>query len=123
MVTTGCDSGVNPEHCRIFTADDATDETCAIARAHKLLCEILLGRKLDLYAREANQNLGADLQNPVDFVLCYTRDGCESHETRSEKMGGTGYAIELASRRGIPVINVRNKGWEEKLKTIMENIV
>ncbi len=123
----GCDSafasGVSAEHCRIFTADDATDETRAMARAHKLPCEILLGRKLDLYAREANQILGADLQSPVDFVLCYTRDGCESHETRSEKTGGTGYAIELANRRGIPVINVKNKGWEEKLKTLVENNV
>ncbi len=62
-------SGVSAEHCRIFTADDATDETRAMARAHELPCEILLGRKLDLYAREANQILGPDLKSPVDFVL------------------------------------------------------
>ena len=120
----GCDaafeSGVSdPAHKRIFTADDATDETRAIARAHKLPEEILLGRKLDLYAREVFQIFGVDQKSPVDFVLCYTRDGCESHETRSMKTGGTGFAIELASRQGIPVINLKNAGWEKRLHKLL----
>lgn len=119
----GCDAafanGVSEEHCRIFTANDATDETRAMARAHKLPSEILLGRKLDLYASEVFQILGPDMNSPVDFVLCYTRDGCESYETRSEKTGGTGFAIELASRRGIPVINLKNKGWEQRMHHVL----
>lgn len=114
------ESGVSDSnHKMIFTAKDATDETRTIARANKLPGKNLLGRKLDLYAREVFQIFGADQKTPVDFVLCYTRDGCESHETRSEETGGTGFAIELASRNGIPVINLKNCGWEKRLKEIL----
>lgn len=117
------ESGVaDSAHKKIFTASDATDETRAIARAHKLPGENLLGRKLDHYAREVFQVFGADQKTPVDFVLCYTRDGCESHETRSEATGGTGFAIELASRNGIPVINLKNRGWEKRLKEIFQTL-
>lgn len=123
-ITKGCDmafeSGVTVSaHKRIFTANDATNETRAMARVHKLSIENLLGRKLELYAREVFQILGADMQSLVDFLLCYMRDGCECFETHIEKTGGTGFAIDLASCRQIPVINMRNKGWRMKMKGAM----
>ena len=65
-------------------------------------------RALYLMARNSFQVLGDDLKTPVDFVICWTEDGCESYETRTRDTGGTGQAIELASRHNIPVINLKN---------------
>ena len=59
-----------------------------------------------LMARNSHQALGADLRSPVDFVVCWTPDGCESEATRSRATGGTGQAIALADRWGIPVVNL-----------------
>lgn len=80
--------------------------------AHKLASEIhprydylSRGAKL-LVARNMHQILGEDLNTPVDFVICWTPDGCESHETYGETTGGTGTAIALASKHNIPIFNI-----------------
>ena len=59
-----------------------------------------------LMARNSHQVLGADLRSPVDFVVCWTPDVCESEAARSRTTGGTGQAIALADRWGIPVVNL-----------------
>ncbi|OAP92645.1 hypothetical protein A4H96_03760 [Acidithiobacillus ferrooxidans] len=59
-----------------------------------------------LMARNSHQVLGTDLRSPVDFVVCWTPDNCESEATRSRNTGGTGQAIALANRWGIPVVNL-----------------
>lgn len=59
-----------------------------------------------LHARNAHEILGQDLRSPVDFVVCWTPDGCESELQRTRLTGGTGQAIALADRWGIPVINL-----------------
>ena len=59
-----------------------------------------------LMARNSHQVLGADLRSPVDFVVCWTPDRCESETTRAPITGGTGQAIALAYRWGIPVVNL-----------------
>lgn len=64
-------------------------------------------RALYLMARNSFQIMGDDLKTPVDFVICWTDDGCQSHETRTKDTGGTGQAIELASRHNIPVYNLK----------------
>lgn len=56
------------------------------------------GRKL--MARNAQQVLGAALDRPARFVLCWTKDGGPS--------GGTGQAIRIAAGHGIPVFNLMN---------------
>lgn len=80
-----------------------------------------------LHARNCHQILGASLDDPVAFVLCWTPDGCESMETRTSRTGGTGQAIHLASMHGIPVFNLKNPDAEERLsafvnKTMIESI-
>ena len=59
-----------------------------------------------LVARNMHQILGRNLDDPVEFVVCWTKDGCEGHETYSTKTGGTGSAIALASKCDIPVYNI-----------------
>ena len=59
-----------------------------------------------LMARNSHQILGGDLRSPVDFVVCWTPDGCESEAARSRTTGGTGQAIALADRWGVPAVNL-----------------
>ena len=63
-------------------------------------------RSKALIARNMHQILGADLDTPVDCVVCWTSDGCESFLTYDRNTGGTGSAIALASLHGIPVFNI-----------------
>lgn len=72
-----------------------------------------------LTARNMHQILGEKLDKPVMFVACWTKDGCESHETYDPKItGGTGSAIALASLKSIPVYNFYN---EERFFNLMED--
>jgi hypothetical protein len=76
----------------------------------------------NLMARNTNQIFGKDLNTPVDFVLAWTPDGLTDYRNRTIKSGGTGQAIEMASRKGIPVINLANSGWREQLSDIVSAI-
>lgn len=80
--------------------------------------------RLDTYARKlmsrnVHQVLGPWLDTPVEFVCCWTPDGCESHETRTRLTGGTGLAISVASKNGIPVVNTFNPNWSYKLSELI----
>jgi hypothetical protein len=54
------------------------------------------GKKL--HARNAHQVLGANLQTPSDFVVCWTPG--------AKIVGGTATAIRIAQKYGIPVFNL-----------------
>lgn len=63
-----------------------------------------------LHARNIQQVLGQNLNDPVEFVVCWTKDG--------KIQGGTATAINLAKRHGIAVFNLalerfrgHDKGW------------
>ena len=63
-----------------------------------------------LHSRNTYQIHGFQLNDPVDFVLCWTKLGSESEaELKSHGWveGGTGTAIALASRANIPVFNLQ----------------
>lgn len=79
---------------------------------------IEVARKLQ--ARNSHQILGADLRTPADFVVCWTPDGCESESARTRDTGGTGQAIALASRWGIPVFNLARKDALYRLKQLLD---
>lgn len=103
----------------VFLASHATDATRIIAREIHPYPHLLKPYPLDLMARNTFQIFGKDLNTPVDFVVCYTPDGCEHHNTRTRATGGTGQAIEMASRKNIPVVNLHNKDWQRKLRSLM----
>lgn len=84
---------------------------------HKGWAKLKLGPR-KLMARNAQQVLGPELDEPVLFVLCWTQDGCEHDDTRTYLTGGTGQAISIASRADIPVINMKNMGWLERLSIV-----
>lgn len=75
-----------------------------------------------LMIRNVYQVLGGTLDKPSEFVLCWTKDGCEHYQDRTGKTGGTGLAIEIASRYNIPVINMLHSTWRSKLDRVLDNI-
>ena len=56
-----------------------------------------------------------DVNDAVDLVICYTRDGCDSHASRNKGTGGTGSAISYADSLGIPIVNLFNRNAMEHL--------
>ena len=65
-----------------------------------------------LHSSSAYQVLGFDLNDPVEFVLCWTKLGSESEaELKSHGWieGVTGTVIALASRHNIPVFNLKKE--------------
>lgn len=74
-----------------------------------------------LHSRNVGQILGMDINTPVGFVLCYTSDGVTNHEQVTEKTGGTGMAIKIASLNKIPVINMFHSDYLIKLKNVITN--
>jgi hypothetical protein len=111
---TAFESGATKKE--IFKADAATAQTRAIALEIHPRPKALADFAIDLMARNTNQLFGAALDSPVDFVLAWTPDGIESGAERSLQSGGTGQAIDMASRKGIPVINMNAPGWEARLE-------
>ena len=61
-----------------------------------------------LHARNMMIIAGPHMEDPVDFVVCFTRDGCNSKAMRSPETGGTGSAIAYADDLGVPIINLAN---------------
>ena len=77
-----------------------------------------------LMARNCQQVLGKNLDDPVEFVICWTPDGCEDDKTRTRDTGGTGLAITIASWNAIPVFNLQNDFSRHfVLETLIPNIV
>jgi len=73
-----------------------------------------------LMARNCYQVLGEDLQTPSEFIICWTKDGCETDNKRTQKTGGTGQAISLASKNNIRVYNLYNEKSKKELIDLLK---
>jgi len=99
-----------------FSADDKT--ICNLTEAHFRLAESLhpAWKKCSqgaqkLHARNTQQILGKDLDDPVDFVICWTPNG--------EVVGGTATAIRLAEANNIRIFNLAKPDDYMKLKNML----
>lgn len=70
--------------------------------------ERLSSGAMRLMMRNGNILLGADLDEPVDFVVCWTKDGRAS--------GGTGQAMRIAKNVGIPIFNLFHEDAERHVR-------
>lgn len=57
---------------------------------------------------------------PAAFVVCWTPDACETEAARGRDTGGTGQAIALADRHGIPVFNLAGHDAGERLLAFLK---
>jgi hypothetical protein len=74
-----------------------------------------------LMARNGYQVLGKNLDTPVEFLVCYTSDGCDSHKSRTSDTGGTGQAISIANHFDIPIYNLQSEMDETILINYLES--
>lgn len=72
-------------------------EMVEIARKYHPYFDKLKDGAKRLIIRDAFQVLGGNLDNPSDFIICYTKNGSGS--------GGTGQAIRIAKGYNIPVFD------------------
>lgn len=70
---------------------------------------------IGLQERNTFQVFGAKLDTAVDFVLFYA----EETKNPMRPKGGTGQAVEMARRKGIPTINMANKDWRKELTKVI----
>lgn len=67
-----------------------------------------------LMARNMLQVMGLSLEDPSDFVLCWTPDGCTTQKSRTKETGGTGQAIAYANYMDIPIFNFFNENADDE---------
>jgi len=75
-----------------------------------------------LMARNALQVLGLDLRAPVKMILCSTPDAVFHGDQTTNKTGGTGQAIRIASSYNIPIFNTMFSEHRERLSNFIETM-
>jgi len=68
-----------------------------------------------LHTRNATIVLGVSLDDPVNFLMCWTKD--------RTTWGGTGQAIRIADAFGVPIINMTGDGWDVEFSGVIQEIV
>lgn len=84
----------------IFRAKDATKDAILMAESFHPAWHRCSEYAKKLHGRNMMILLGKNLDTPVDFVVCWTKDGKPS--------GGTGQALRAALHYKIPVFNLKN---------------
>ena len=115
------ESGVkNHKNKEIYYKEDATDLAREIAKKFHPNPFALKDFSLNLMARNTFQIMGKELNTPDKFVILYTPDGCKHHKQRTQKTGGTGQAISIASHFNIPIYNLF---YQEDIDFIYNNYI
>lgn len=95
--------GFNNSESNLFTL---TKEVFVVARILHPKWDNLSVAGQKFMARNCYQILGQNLDNPVDFVVCWTENGNVS--------GGTGQALRLAQTYNIPIFNFGDPDFNKK---------
>jgi hypothetical protein len=93
---------------QIFVANHATPASMDIASKFHPAWHRCSTYAKKLHGRNSFQVLGPQLNQPSQFLICWTPDGCKSHKTRKYETGGTGTAISIADAYGTFVYNLAN---------------
>lgn len=104
----GCILDANGPH-ELFVANDATPESIDMARHYHPTWCVCKPYARNLHGRNAMIILGAKLNTPVSFVICWTPDGLDT--------GGTGLAMRIAAKHNIRIINLHDPYWMGRIKS------
>ena len=91
---------------QIYRPEHATPEAMGIASSFHPAWHRCSDYAKRLHGRNAFQVLGLNLNEPSEFLLCWTPDACLTHAARSFSTGGTGTAISIANAYNVPVNNL-----------------
>ena len=74
----------------------------------------------ELHIRNVFQVLGMNVDNPTEFMVCWTPDGAETAKETNKKTGGTGTAIRIADGFGVPVFNLQRDDAIPRLEQYLD---
>lgn len=92
----------------IFRPNHATSDALLLAEEFHPRWDELNDYVKRLHARNCQIILGEYLDTPVNFVICWTKNG--------EIIGGTGQAIRLCNHYNIPVFNIAKHDTLDRFK-------
>lgn len=95
----------------IFLAKDCTPEALVMAANYHPAWDRCSEAARKLHGRNCMIMLGRNLDTPVSFVICWTKDGQES--------GGTGQAMRIALQHKIPVLNLFYPETQEMIRRMI----
>lgn len=72
--------------------------------------------------RDISVVLGQQLNSPVKAAICWTPDGCESFKNTKRETGDYSTVIRTASYAKIPVINLYNAGYKERITNLLNKL-
>lgn len=104
----------DPSHKQIYRPKDVTLEAMEIASQVHPAWEMCNTYARQLHGRNVFQILGADLQTPVNFVVCWTLG--------AQPVGGTRTAIVLAGRHNIPVHNLADPDQVQNFSSFLSRL-
>jgi hypothetical protein len=104
---------------QIFYANDTTPQAEAIAAQFHPAWNRCSEYARKLHGRNSFQVLGPNLNEPSELLICWTPDGCTTHNKRTIKTGGTGTAISIADAYGVKVYNLAVPDVYTKWQTIV----
>lgn len=122
QVRTGTDRGTETWFVRTASNPDIYSVTDAKGLGRRLVNEnhrnppSLSGHAFDDAASLATRLFGRDFQSWARFVLCWTKDACESEAELTADTGKTGFLITVADRAGIPVFNLKKPDARDRLR-------
>lgn len=109
--------GFNDHAGKVYLAEPSPEAFEVSARYHPNWRYLSRGAK-KLHARNAHQVLGLKLDDPADFVVCWTPDG--SLDGQGRRVGGTGQALRIAHGHGVEVINLQRESHRAMVLATLE---
>lgn len=98
----------------------AFEHALALAERHHPAWGSLAPYVRALHARNGMQILGADLQQPCRFVLCWTPQySLDAQGGIASVSGGTGQAVRVALAHGIPVFHLGLPAHRERVGQLL----
>lgn len=98
--------GFNDHVGKVFLSEPKPAALKMAARYHPNWSRLSQGAR-KLHARNCHQVLGLKLDDPAEFLVCWTRNG--SIDGSEPDTGGTGQALRIAADHGVEVLNLRRE--------------
>ena len=109
----------NGNESHLYPGNDAqydtyTSDAYGIARQFHPRWDKLSEGAKSLMCRNSMQVLNIQVCEPVDFIVCWTKDGRAS--------GGTGQALRIAKAYEVPIFNLYDPTAKSRLKTFVNMV-
>lgn len=96
-----------------------TEDAFEVAKRYHPVFDQLDDKIKLLIACTSHVILGANVRDPVAFLICWSPDGAEQVKDCTVRTGIVNQAIKIAASQGIPVFNLKNPNATERLNAFL----